>query len=104
MTPATATEFSSKNSLIDYQRLGPISGPEDVAKNTHQFNMSDIPNAILQMAYHNLYIPLSMLTTSAPSKIHTSDGLKFHKIPFVNGISKQSLDKSVKVLHPITLM
>ena len=56
--------------------------------------MTDIPNAILQMAYNKLYVPLSMLTTSALSKIQMNNNLKFRKIPFGNGIGKQSLDES----------
>jgi len=56
--------------------------------------MTDIPNSILQMAYNKLYIPLSMLTTPALSKIHMNDNLKFCKIPFGNGIGKQSLDEA----------
>ena len=47
------------------------------------------------MAYFKLYIPLSMLTTSASSKIQANDGLKYHKIPFSNGTGRQSLDKSI---------
>jgi len=35
-----------------------------------------------------------MLTTPALSKISTNDNLKFCKIPFVNSISKQSLDEA----------
>src|SRR5882724_11213261 len=38
--------------------------------------------------------PFLTLTTAALSKIHTNDCLKLHKIPFGNGIRKQSLDKS----------
>jgi len=56
--------------------------------------MTDVPNAILQMAYNKIYIPLSMLTTSALSKIRSNDNLKFRKIPFGNGVGKQSLDES----------
>jgi len=56
--------------------------------------MNDIPNAILQMAYNKIHIPLSMLTTLALSKIWSNDNLKYHKIPFGNGVGKQSLDIS----------
>ena len=56
--------------------------------------MTDVPNAILQMAYNKIYILLSMLTTSALSKIRSNDNLKFRKIPFGNGVGKQSLDES----------
>ena len=41
-------------SHIDYQSMGPIYGPEEVAKNTQLLDMTDIPNAILQMAYNKL--------------------------------------------------
>jgi len=64
------------------------------SQKTLQLDMTDIPNAILQMAYNKLYIPLTMLTTPALSKIRTNDNLKFCKIPFGNGIGKQSLDEA----------
>ena len=57
--------------------------------------MTKILNAILQMAYLKLYIPLSMLTTSALLKIWSKDGLKYHKIPFGNGAGRQSLNESI---------
>jgi len=91
---AVASEHPPKNAQVNYQSLGPIYGPNDVAKNKQLLDMTDIPNAILQMAYNKLYIPLLMLTTSALSRIHTNDSLKFHKIPFGNSIGKQSLDES----------
>jgi len=74
--------------------LGPIYGTEDVANNSLLLDMMDILNAILQMVYNKLYVPLSMLTTSTMLKIRMNDNLKFCKIPFGNGISKQSLDES----------
>src|SRR5882724_21741 len=43
---------------------------------------------------NKIYVPLSMLTTSALSKIHGNDNLKYHKIPFGNGVGKQCLDES----------
>jgi len=84
----------SKSMVVDYQNLSPIDSLEDLTKNKHQLNMTDVPNAILQMAYNKIYVPLSMLTTSALSKIHNNDNLKYRKIPFSNGIGKQSLNKS----------
>jgi len=57
--------------------------------------MTKILNAILQMAYLKLYIPLSMLITSALLKIHMNNSLKYDKIPFGNGVGHQSLDKSI---------
>jgi len=45
------------------------------------------------MAYNKVYISLSMLTTATHAKI-CNDNLKYHKIPFGNGIGKQSLDMS----------
>ena len=56
--------------------------------------MMDIPNAILQMAYNKIYIPLSMLTSSTLSKIRSNNNLKYRMIPFSNGIGRQSLDNS----------
>src|SRR5882672_8720279 len=66
-----------------------------VSNNKQQLDVTKIPNAILQMAYLKLFIPLSMLTTSALTRIHANDGLKYHKIPFGNGTGKQSLDELI---------
>jgi len=63
--------------VIDYQHLSPIYSTEDLAKNKHQLDMTDVPNAILQMVYNKIYIPLLMLMTSALSKICSNDNLKF---------------------------
>jgi len=67
----------SKLIVIDYQHLSPIYSTEDLAKNKHQLDMTDVPNAILQMVYNKIYIPLLMLMTSALSKICSNDNLKF---------------------------
>jgi len=80
--------------VIDYQHLSPIYSMEYLVKNKQQLDMTDVLNAILQMAYNKIYVPLSMLTTSTLSKIHSNDNLKYCKIPFGNGIGKQSLNKS----------
>src|SRR5882724_7164332 len=84
----------AKSSFVDYQNLGPIYSANDLAKNKHQLDMSDVPNAVLQMAYNKMYILLSMLTTSALNKICSNNNLKYRKIPFGNGIGKQSLDEA----------
>jgi len=68
---------------------------DEVFKNNQQLNVMKIPNAILQMAYLKLFIPLSMLTTSALTNIHANNSLKYHKIPFHNGAGKPSLDKLI---------
>jgi len=47
------------------------------------------------MAYLKLYIPLSLLMTSALSKICSNDSLKYHNILFSNGAGCQSLDESI---------
>ena len=57
--------------------------------------MTKIPNAILKMAYLKLYIPLSMLTTSALSKVCSNNSLKYHKILFGNGAGHQLFNKSI---------
>ena len=78
--PAAPTDQHFKNSHVNYQSLGPIYGTEDVANNSLLLDMMDIPNAILQMVYNKLYVPLSMLTTSTLSKIQmttTSNSTKF---------------------------
>ncbi|KAF8515934.1 hypothetical protein JB92DRAFT_2716426 [Gautieria morchelliformis] len=53
-----------------------------------------MPAAIMQMAFNGIYIPLSMLTTAALDRIRSNDNLRYKKIPFGNGVGKQSLDDS----------
>jgi len=84
----------AKSAVVDYQSLGPFYSTDDVTKNKHQLDMKDVPNAILQMAYNKIYVLLSMLMTSALSKIHGNDNLKYRKVPFGNGSGKQSLNES----------
>ena len=86
--------MSTKLIMGDYQNLGPIYSAEDLSHNKQQLDMKDDPNAILQMAYNKIHIPLLMLTTSALSKICSNDNLKYHKISFGSGVRKQSLDES----------
>jgi len=82
---STSSISIAKFSDIDFHALSPIYCIDEVSKNKHHLNITKIPNAILQMAYLKLYIPLSMLTTSALLKIHSNNGLKYHKILFGNG-------------------
>ena len=53
--------------------------------------MMDILNAILQMAYNKLYIPLLLLTTSSLSKIRMNDNLEFLKIPLAMELANNHL-------------
>jgi len=93
---AQVTEpMTAKTVTINYLKLGPIYSMDDLAKNRHQLYMTDVPNSVLQMAYKKIYVPLSMLTTSSLSKIHSNENLKYHKISFSNGIGKQSLEESL---------
>ena len=54
-----------KLSTINYHSLSPIYCIDEVLKNKHLLDMMKVPNTILQMAYLKLYIPLSLLMTSA---------------------------------------
>jgi len=67
----------SKSPAINYQSLGLIYTAEDLAKNKHQLNMTHMLNAILQMAYNKVYVPLTMLTSATLTKIHNNDNLKY---------------------------
>jgi len=90
----TTEPMSAKTIVVDYQNLSPIYSLDDLTKNKHQLDMMDIPNTILHMVFNKIYILLTMLTTPALTKVHTNDNLKLHKIPFGNGIGKQSLNKA----------
>jgi len=92
--PSVSDVASSKTMPIDYQNLGPIYSVEDLASNKHKLDMTDVPNAILQMAYNKIHVPLSMITSSSLTKIRNNDNLKYRKIPFGNGVGKMSLDET----------
>jgi len=92
--PSVTDVASSKTMPIDYQNLGPIYSVEDLASNKHKLDMTDVPNAILQMAYNKIHVPLSMITSSSLTKIRNNDNLKYRKIPFGNGVGKMSLDET----------
>src|SRR6266481_4733340 len=77
----------------NFSNLGHIFKLSSV-KPEYKMNTHPIPNAILQMAYSKLFIPLSVLTSMALDKIQFNDGLKFHKFVFGNGSGKHSLDVS----------
>ena len=66
---APATDHPSKNTHVDYHSLGPIYGPDEVTKNNQLLEMTDISNAIFQMAHNKICIPLLILTMSALSRI-----------------------------------
>ncbi len=65
----------------DFSNLGHIFKLSSV-KPEYEMNTCPIPNAILQMAYSKLFVPLSVLTSMALDKIQFNDGLKFHKVVF----------------------
>src|SRR5882724_9185406 len=94
-SPTTSSSQAMSLANIDYQNLAPIPCYGDMSKNKQQLDNMKLPNAILQMDFLKLYIPLSMLTTSALTKIQANDGLKYHKIPYGNGAGKQSLNKTI---------
>jgi len=73
--------------------LSPIYCIDEVSKKKDKLNVTQIPNAILQMAYLKLDIPLSLLTTTALLKIHVNDGLKYQKILMGNSVGRQSLNE-----------
>ncbi|KAF8574356.1 hypothetical protein K439DRAFT_1624388 [Ramaria rubella] len=84
---------NSNQSPIDYHTLPPIFSDSALRKEL-KLHVTSIPASILQMAFNKLYIPLSMLTTSALNRIRNNENLKFQKIPFGDGAGKQSLDES----------
>jgi len=91
----TTGPTQTKSLPTNFHTLGPIYLFNEVSKNKQQLDITKIPNAILQMAYLKLFIPLSMLMSSSLAKICANNGLKYHKIPFGNGAGKQSLDESI---------
>jgi len=94
---STTIPTQPKSMPIDFHSLGPIYLFYEVSKNRQQLDVMKIPNAILQMAYLKLFIPLSMLTSSSLPKIQANNGLKYHKIPF--GFRSTQIQYRIRVLH-----
>ncbi|KAF8581328.1 hypothetical protein K439DRAFT_1619117 [Ramaria rubella] len=82
--------LNTKGNIIDYSTLGPIYKLANISKNEHQLDPKGIPNAVLQMAHSEVYIPLLMLTTSSLNRICNNDNIKFVKVP--NSIVHQTLN------------
>ncbi|KAF8590855.1 hypothetical protein K439DRAFT_1611770 [Ramaria rubella] len=69
---------TSNQSPIDYHSLPPIFSDTALTKEL-KVHVTSIPTSILQMALNKLYIPLSMLTTSALNRIRNNENLKFKR-------------------------
>lgn len=89
---ALANLLAPKTQVVDYRTMGRLYTRELASRNTHTLGSKGTPNAILQMAYRKAYIPLSMLTETALTCIHSNDGLKYVKV--LNSTVKQTLDPS----------
>ncbi|KAF8510531.1 hypothetical protein JB92DRAFT_2831525 [Gautieria morchelliformis] len=91
---ALASLLHAKSRPVDFDMLPPLHTIQSAAGNKLQMDVVKMPAAIMQMAFNGIYIPLSMLTTAALDRIRSNDNLRYKKIPFGNGVGKQSLDDS----------
>jgi len=79
----------------DFSTFPSIYNFDEIVSNTYHLNSVAIPNALLQMAFNKLFIPLSMLRVASVDHIRFNQNLKYHKIVFGNGTGKYSLDESI---------
>ena len=79
---------------VDFLSLPPLVSHQGNEGNRLEIDVNSIPAIIFQMAYNKLYIPLSLLTTASLDRICNNQNLWFHKVPFGNGVGKQTLDDS----------
>ena len=79
----------AKSQPVNFKALPPLHTVQSAADNKLQMDIVNIPSAITQMAYNQVYIFLSLLTTPAFSNID----MCYHKILFSNSIGKQYLDE-----------
>ena len=91
---ALQTALTASTLLDDFAELGHIFKAESM-KPEYELNLRTLPKQILQMVYLKLFIPLSLLTTSALDKIQFNDGLKYQKIIFGSNAGKHMLDISI---------
>ena len=93
--PATLTSMlHAKSKPVDFKSLPPLHTIQLATNNELQMDVINIPSVIMQMAYNQVYISLSLLTTSALDHIRSNINLRYRKIPFGNGVGKQCLDES----------
>src|SRR5882724_1921770 len=78
----------------DFSSHPPIYKFNEIASNLYLLDSLRILNALLQMAFNKLFIPLSMLTAASMNHIRYNQNFKYHKIVFGNGAGKYSLDES----------
>ena len=83
--PALQTTLTASTPPDDFAELGHIFKVVTM-KPEYELNSRTLPKQILQMAYVKLFIPLSLLTTSALDKIQFNDGLKYQKIVFLSSV------------------
>ena len=77
---------------VDWANLGPAFLDLDAVQNEAELDPSGFPDALLMVMHLKVFIPLSMLTSSAISRIRFNDDLKFKKIPFGLAAGKWVLD------------
>ena len=80
---------------VDFLSLPPLFSHQGNEGNRLEIDVNSILAIIFQMAYNKLYIPLPLLTTASLNRIHNNQNLRFRKVPFGNGIGKQTLDDSL---------
>ncbi|KAF8527716.1 hypothetical protein JB92DRAFT_3093207 [Gautieria morchelliformis] len=92
---------------VDFDALPPLHTIHTAAGNKLQMDVVKMPAAIMQLAFNSIYIVLSMLTMATLDCICSNNNLCSKKIPFGNGVGKQSLDDSFPpedALHTATFL
>jgi len=82
------------NSTLHFSALPPSYNFDNIVSNSYHLDSVGMPNALVQMAFNQLFIRLSMLTSATMDRIRYNWNLKCHKLIFGNGAGKYPLDES----------
>src|SRR6266481_1986152 len=63
-----------KADYIDFSEIGPMFKTTEARKNRHELDLKTIPNALRQMAFYHVFIPLSMFTADSMNVIRDNIG------------------------------
>ena len=74
---ALTTMLHAKSKPVDFKSLLPLHTIQSTANNEPQMDVVNIPSIIMQMAYNQVYISLSLLTTLALYCIHSNINLHY---------------------------
>ena len=85
----------AKTDYIDFSEVSPMFKTAKAIRNKHKLDPMSIPNALRQMAYYRVFIPLSMLTADSMNTIRDNVGDLYTKKKTGLSVGKYILNSDV---------